>query len=381
MQCFDIKKSLFYETEIVQLSEEDPNEATNISDSYQVLQEHFFQLVDELILKKYDYDKELCNDESNIYKISIFVNMLNLYNIYVGLIPKKFDQELVCDSSAVNNSIAFSKAVRLFKNAKENLTQYGTYFVLNLETFADRVKKAFNPGDEIRQSCSQKQNFVQKANEGMKNFSKKVASIWDKKAQEYSDTELAKKYKDYWFHKSSSTEVINWGKYKKIENWGEIEKIVVNKFEYTLLTPSIFNAYVYAMRQYLQSNEYKNGYKIKNANVFSEFIKKMTDYNFETDDSSQKEKKLFLKLDFILFAVNNFSSVTIDPSCYTCPEIIENKDHNYDIRFDYLVDEIKSLSKNKLGKIPASIILSHVLNSNFCEQYDLEMLEEIFQTA
>ena len=174
MQCFDIKKSLFYETEIVQLSEKDPNGATNISDSYQVLQKHFFQLVDELILKKYDYDKELCNDKSNICKISIFVNMLNLYNIYVDLIPKKFDQELVCDSSAVNNSIALSKAVRLFKNAKENLTQYGTYFVLNLETFADRVKKAFNPGDEIRKLCSQEQSFGQKVDEGMKNFSKKM---------------------------------------------------------------------------------------------------------------------------------------------------------------------------------------------------------------
>ena len=173
----DIKNNIFFGKDVVKLDEKDPSYQQDLVNSYTSLENHFFELVDKLILKEYN-DEELCK---NTVKFSIFINMLNLYHIYVAIIQRSKDLDCACLESNVAIKIKNGTVVRLLKNSKTFFSKKNNddrkYYVLNLETFALRVEMAFNPSEQILKMLENKKNKSIK--EKCVNFFKKESNLLD----------------------------------------------------------------------------------------------------------------------------------------------------------------------------------------------------------
>ena len=378
----DIKDNLFYDAGIVNLDKKDPNYKHDLANSCKNLEDHFLKLVDDLILKEYNYER-LCKDETNIVKLSVFVNMLNLYHIYVALIRRKKDLLCACSEGNVTEKIKNGKAAYLFENSKSLFSNKDNdarkYYVLDLETLALRVNMAFNPSEPILTMLEDEENksikglFVHLFKKQPNTLgtitaltetafipSKPIIAITERVVnfcEEGSETldkihkKIAKDYTKFRFVKDFFDDKPNSGK-------NDIESVIKT------LTKS-------------------NDIKINNINVFKKFISEMMNYNFgdKNVNSTLKEKKLCVKLDFILSVVNNFCDSKIFPKIQEwLVNDYPNYEYGYGIEFSSVKNQIESLLKNKKSfRVPGKIILHYILESNFSESYTLSDLDKMFK--
>ena len=342
---------LFCDKKVVKLDSEDSDYYV----SHRNLENSFFKLVDNLILEKYNYD-ELSNDEQeeNVLKLSVFKNMVNLYNVYLKMIPMGFDESLVCVGETIDKKIQNGTAAKLFKNDKKCISEYGEYYVLDLERLENKVKRAFDPSEEVLNKLKNK-----KQANNMDKFKNLFLN-----ANEGEDVKLAEDYKKFRFVKNFYS--------------GDVpdQKNDLDKIKAVLMKRD----------------------KIDNVNKFKKFIDKIkTNFNEqnsklgkdEKDKIEKDEKKLCLKLDFILSVIDCFCDTkifsNIEGWLYSnCIENVwnSNKNHECDVKFNLIKDQINSLQqKNKNFAMQSPIILYSVLKSNISERYSLVDLKYMFGAA
>ena len=310
-----IKNNIFFGKDVVKLDEKNPNYQQDLVNSYTSLENHFFKLVDDLILKKYSY-KDLDEDKSNILKLSIFINMLNLYHIYVALIQRSKDLDCACLESNV--------ATKINKGTAVYFNYDGEYYVLDLEAFALRVETAFNPSKEVLDILECEKNKPWK--EKVVNFFKGKSNELDKTNQ--INEKLAKDYEKFRFVRDNANKVS----------------------------------------------------KIDSINVFKKFISKMMDYNFGDENVKKWRVKLDFILTIITFYCDNKIFIKIQEWLINDYAKITNNNHEYDTEFGSVKGQIESLLKEKKGfRIPSATILEYILGSEFGEEYTLSGLEDIFK--
>ena len=208
-----IKNNIFFGKDVVKLDEKNPNYQQDLVNSYTSLENHFFKLVDDLILKKYSY-KDLDEDKSNILKLSIFINMLNLYHIYVALIQRSKDLDCACLESNV--------ATKINKGTAVYFNYDGEYYVLDLEAFALRVETAFNPSKEVLDILECEKNKPWK--EKVVNFFKGKSNELDKTNQ--INEKLAKDYEKFRFVRDNANKV------SKIDSINVFKKFISKMMDY-----------------------------------------------------------------------------------------------------------------------------------------------------